>query len=69
MQVTHHGTAEAILKLLYDHIDKSADCQARVRWQPNTVVLWDNRVTAHVSFTVVLWVKERMTDGLFRSLL
>jgi Taurine catabolism dioxygenase TauD, TfdA family len=41
---------EAILKLLYDHIDKSADNQARVRWEPYTVVLWDNRVTAHVSF-------------------
>ncbi|RDB28961.1 Alpha-ketoglutarate-dependent sulfonate dioxygenase [Hypsizygus marmoreus] len=39
--------SEAILRLLYDHIDKSADNQARVKWQPNTVVLWDNRVTAH----------------------
>lgn len=41
--------AEAILRLLYDHIDKSADNQARVKWEPNTIVLWDNRVTAHVS--------------------
>ncbi|KAH6917447.1 hypothetical protein BKA70DRAFT_334979 [Coprinopsis sp. MPI-PUGE-AT-0042] len=39
--------SEAILKLLYDHIDKSADNQARVRWDPYTVVLWDNRITAH----------------------
>ncbi|TEB35127.1 alpha-ketoglutarate-dependent sulfonate dioxygenase [Coprinellus micaceus] len=39
--------SEAILRLLYDHIDKSADNQARVRWEPNTIVLWDNRVTAH----------------------
>jgi len=42
---------ETILKFLYDHIDKSADLQARVKWQPGTVVLWDNRVTAHVSLT------------------
>ena len=40
--------AEAILRLLYDHIDKSADNQARVKWDPNTVVIWDNRITAHV---------------------
>ncbi|THH29740.1 hypothetical protein EUX98_g4448 [Antrodiella citrinella] len=39
--------SETILRLLYDHIDKSGDNQARVKWSPNTVVLWDNRVTAH----------------------
>ncbi|KAG6866880.1 hypothetical protein C0991_008817 [Blastosporella zonata] len=39
--------SENILRFLYDHIDKSADNQARVKWQPGTVVLWDNRVTAH----------------------
>ncbi|KAF9535327.1 TauD-domain-containing protein [Crepidotus variabilis] len=39
--------SDTILRFLYDHIDKSADNQARVKWQPYTVVLWDNRVTAH----------------------
>ncbi|KAJ3513060.1 hypothetical protein NLJ89_g3165 [Agrocybe chaxingu] len=39
--------SETILRFLYDHVDKSADNQARVKWRPNTVVLWDNRVTAH----------------------
>lgn len=39
---------ENILKFLVDHIDKGGDVQARVKWAPNTVVLWDNRVTAHV---------------------
>ncbi|KAI0768616.1 TauD-domain-containing protein [Trametes elegans] len=39
--------SDAILNFLYDHIDKSLDNQARVKWQPNTVVLWDNRITAH----------------------
>ena len=38
-----------ILNFLFDHIDKSGDNQARVKWTPNTVVLWDNRITAHVS--------------------
>lgn len=39
---------ETLLRFLYDHIDKGGDVQARVKWTPNTVVLWDNRVTAHV---------------------
>ncbi|KAG6919601.1 hypothetical protein DXG01_004265 [Tephrocybe rancida] len=39
--------SENILRFLYDHIDKSGDNQARVKWQPGTIVLWDNRVTAH----------------------
>lgn len=41
--------SESILNFLYDHIARSADLQARVHWSPNTVVLWDNRITAHVS--------------------
>ena len=36
------------MNFLYDHIDKSVDNQARVKWQPNTVVIWDNRITAPV---------------------
>ncbi|KAI0336168.1 TauD-domain-containing protein [Cubamyces sp. BRFM 1775] len=39
--------SDAILNFLYDHIDRSVDNQARVKWEPNTVVLWDNRITAH----------------------
>ncbi|KAH7883873.1 TauD-domain-containing protein [Phlebopus sp. FC_14] len=41
--------SEAILNFLYNHVDKSGDLQARVKWEPGTIVLWDNRVTAHVS--------------------
>ena len=44
----HTILKDAILNFLYDHIDKSGENQARVKWQPNTVVIWDNRVTAHV---------------------
>lgn len=43
---------DAILNFLYDHIDRSIDSQVRARWEPYTVVLWDNRVTAHVSHCV-----------------
>jgi sulfonate dioxygenase len=39
--------SDAILKFLYDHIAKSADIQVRVKWEKGTVVVWDNRVTAH----------------------
>ncbi|KXN83634.1 Alpha-ketoglutarate-dependent sulfonate dioxygenase [Leucoagaricus sp. SymC.cos] len=41
--------SETILKFLFDHIDKSVDNQARVKWRPNTIVLWDNRITAHTA--------------------
>ncbi|EKM60786.1 uncharacterized protein PHACADRAFT_246914 [Phanerochaete carnosa HHB-10118-sp] len=39
--------SDAILNFLYDHIDRSIDSQVRTHWEPYTVVLWDNRVTAH----------------------
>ncbi|KAG2023608.1 alpha-ketoglutarate-dependent taurine dioxygenase [Coprinopsis cinerea AmutBmut pab1-1] len=55
--------SEATLKLLYDHIDKSADNQARVRWTPNTIVLWDNRITAH-SATVDFKERGQRRHGL-----
>jgi sulfonate dioxygenase len=39
--------SDHLLNFLYDHIAKSQDLQARVKWAPGTVVVWDNRVTAH----------------------
>jgi sulfonate dioxygenase len=39
--------SEFLLNFLYDHIAKGQDFQARVKWAPGTVVVWDNRVTAH----------------------
>lgn len=39
--------SDFLLNFLYDHIAKGQDFQARVKWAPNTVVVWDNRVTAH----------------------
>lgn len=35
--------SEAILQLLYNHIEKGADFQTRLRWKPRTVVLWDSK--------------------------
>ncbi|EIM92933.1 alpha-ketoglutarate-dependent sulfonate dioxygenase [Stereum hirsutum FP-91666 SS1] len=51
--------SENILRFLYDHIDKAADCQARVKWSSNAVVLWDNRVTAHSAIVDYGETKER----------
>jgi len=39
--------SEYLLKFLYDHISKGSDFQIRARYEPGTVVVWDNRVTAH----------------------
>jgi len=36
-----------LLDFLFDHISKGADFQARATYKPGTVVIWDNRVTAH----------------------
>ncbi|KAI0823092.1 TauD-domain-containing protein [Trametes gibbosa] len=55
--------SDAILNFLYDHIDKSIDNQARIKWQPNTVVLWDNRVTAHSAIIDFEKSNERRHGG------
>lgn len=39
--------SDYLLKFLYDHIAFSQDLQCRVKWKAGTVVVWDNRVTAH----------------------
>lgn len=36
-----------LLKFLLDHIWKGHDFQIRAHWEPNTVVIFDNRVVAH----------------------
>ncbi|KAL1859312.1 hypothetical protein Plec18167_006734 [Paecilomyces lecythidis] len=39
--------SDFLLQFLFNHIALSQDIQTRVRWRPGTVVVWDNRVTAH----------------------
>ncbi|KAL2820559.1 hypothetical protein BDW59DRAFT_181409 [Aspergillus cavernicola] len=39
--------SDALLGFLLNHISRGIDYQVRVRWAPGTVVVWDNRLTAH----------------------
>jgi len=41
--------SDYLLKFLYDHIAMCADLQARMKWEKGTVIVWDNRVTAHTA--------------------
>lgn len=37
----------AVLDMLYAHVARTPVPHCRVRWQPNTLVLWDNRCVQH----------------------
>lgn len=39
--------SDALLQLLYRHIETGTRFQCRVRWMPGTLTLWDNRCTQH----------------------
>lgn len=39
--------SEFLLGFLFKHIESSHDLQLRARWEPNSVVVWDNRVVVH----------------------
>jgi taurine dioxygenase len=36
-----------VLQQLFRHIEKSVALQVRVRWEPGTLLLWDNWATQH----------------------
>ena len=39
--------SDAMLEMLCAHIESNPRWQCRVRWTPNTLVMWDNRCTQH----------------------
>ena len=39
--------SDAFLEMLWRHIESHVEFQCRVRWRPNTLTFWDNRVTQH----------------------
>lgn len=39
--------SRAILDLLFRHIEQCVTAQVRVRWEPETLVMWDNIATQH----------------------
>lgn len=41
--------SDALLRMLFDHIAYGVDFQCRVRWEPHTLTMWDNRCTQHHS--------------------
>lgn len=46
VQGFHASESANLLAFLHDHI-RSLDFSCRVRWEPGTVVVWDQRSTAH----------------------
>lgn len=47
--------SDAILNLLYNHIEKGADFHTRLRWKPRSVVLWDSRSLYQCSITFIFF--------------
>ena len=39
--------SDSMLEFLYNHINRGHDFSCRVRYEPGTVVVWDQRVTQH----------------------
>ncbi|MEU5803731.1 TauD/TfdA family dioxygenase [Streptomyces sp. NPDC047804] len=39
--------SDALLQMLYAHIARTPLLQCRIRWQPRTLVFWDNRCVQH----------------------
>ena len=55
--------SDAVLKLLFDHVNNSQDLQVRVHYEPGTVVVWDNRRVLH---SAVVDVEPEKTRHFYR---
>jgi taurine dioxygenase len=42
-----HKESEAVLEMLWRHVENHLEFQCRVHWTANTLVFWDNRCTQH----------------------
>lgn len=43
--------SDNLIQFLTGHIARAQDIACRVRWEPNTVIVWDNRSTQHTATT------------------
>lgn len=55
--------SDYLLNFLYNHIELAHDLQLRAKWEPNTVVIWDNRRVSHSA--VIDW-EEPVSRHAFR---
>ena len=39
--------SDALLEMLWHHVENNPRFHCRVRWRPNTITMWDNRCTWH----------------------
>lgn len=53
----HDAESQMLLQMLHEH-QQRPEFQVRLRWQPNTVALWDNRCTQHFALWDY-WPEER----------
>ncbi|KAJ3474714.1 hypothetical protein NLI96_g12300 [Meripilus lineatus] len=50
--------SDAILRLLFHQLSENPDFQVRFHWEPNSIAIWDNRVTTH-SASFDFWPHKR----------
>jgi len=51
--------SDRLLEYLFDHIDRP-EFQVRFRWEPDSVAMWDNRVTQHYAVADYMPDRRRM---------
>ncbi|KAJ7832802.1 hypothetical protein B0H14DRAFT_3871897 [Mycena olivaceomarginata] len=51
--------SDLLLNVLYDHVAMITDHQVRIKWEPMSVVVWDNRITPHTATSDYAHLKAR----------